>query len=186
MISKRTFLFFILLATAILLMDDALPGLAAEVSPASGPSEYHWQHNPFIPLLTPKVADVRANKGGQAAPYEDFSLPPDLKLKAVIKCGDRYKAIVGDQLVVSDDRVMGFVVVEVQADRVVLLKDGRVVELSLRPMVNNRGNFTINRTNDHASVNIPHAGQSADDAKGQNGFIRLVNLGGESGFSPAE
>lgn len=184
--SKRITLLLALFFTAILVSGNVLPGLAAEIFPGSEQPEYQWKHNPFIPLLVAKEANVRANKGGQAAPYEDFSLPPDLKLKAVIKSNGRYKAIVGDHLVVPDDRVMGFVVVEVRADRVVLLKAGRVVELPLRSIVNRRENFTINPTNDKAGIDGPDAEQSAVGSDSRKSFIHLVNVVEELKTSPAE
>lgn len=186
MFYKGIIIVFIFSLAAILLCGNAVPGLAAGVSPGSAPPEYTWQHNPFIPLLTPKVADVRAHKGGQAAPYENFSLPPDLKLKAVIKSNGRYKAIVGNQLVAPDDRVMGFVVVEVQADRVVLLKDGRVVELPLCSMVNKKDSFTISRTNNGVAADVHESGQSAVDVEGQKSFIHLVNIVGKPEVPPVE
>jgi len=186
---KRTTIVLVLFLTSILVSGTVLSGLAAEVPSGSGQPEYHWQHNPFIPLLTPKEVDVRMNKGGQAAPYENFSLPPNLKLKAVIKSNDQYKAIVGNQLVVPDDQVMGFVVVEVQADRVVLLKDGRVLELTLGSIVDSKGKFTISRTNDPPAVGIPAASgdrYSAVGAEEQNSFIHLVTVVGEQKSSPSE
>ncbi len=186
MIYKRTTIIIAFSLAAILLCGNAVPGLAAGVSRGSAPSEYRWQHNPFIPLLTPKVADVRVRKGGQAAPYEDFSLPPNLELKAVIKSDGRYKAIVGNQLVVPDDRVMGFVVVEVQADRVVLLKDGRVLDLPLHSMVNKKDSFTISRTNDGVAVDVHESGQSAVDVEGQKSFIHLVNIVGKPESPPVK
>ena len=183
---KRTTIVVIFSLAAILLFGNPVPGLAAGVFRGSGPPGYQWQHNPFIPLLVAKEADVRATKGAQAAPYENFSLPPNLKLKAVIKSDNQYKAIVGDQLVVPDDQVMGFVVVEVQADRVVLLKDGRVVELPLRSIVGRKENFTINRTDDKAVIDGQDTEQSAAGDDGRKSFIHLVNVVGEADHSPAE
>jgi len=185
-ICKRTTIVIIFSLVAILFFGNVVPGLAAGVSRGSTPPEYRWQHNPFIPLLTPEIADVRTRKGGQAAPYENFSLPPDLKLKAVIKSDGSYKAIVGNQLVVPDDRVMGFVVVEVQADRVVLLKDGRVLELPLRSMVNKKDSFTISRANDGVAADVHESGQSAVYVEGQKSLIHLVNIVGKPEVSPIE
>ena len=176
MIYKGTTIVIIFSLAVILLFGNAVPGLAAGVSRGSGHPEYRWQHNPFIPLLVAKEADIRATKGAQAAPYENFSLPPDLKLKAVIKSDGQYKAIVGDQLVVPDDQVMGFIVAEVQADRVVLLKNGRVVELPLRSIVNRQENFTIKRTDDKAEIKDPDSRQLSSGADSRKSFIHLVNV----------
>lgn len=183
---KQTTLFFILFSAAILLMGNVLTVLAAEVLPGSAQPQYRWQHNPFIPLLVAKEANVQVAKGAQAAPYENFSLPPNLKLKAVIKSDNQYKAIVGDQLVVPDDQVMGFIVAEVQADRVVLLKNGRVVELPLRSIVNRKENFTINRMNNKAAAVVPAVGQSGVGIEEHKSFIHLVNVAGEADPPRAE
>lgn len=160
--NKRTILFLLPILAIILFAGNVLPGLTAEISPGSEPPEYRWRHNPFIPLLTPREANIQAEKGGQAAPFENFSLPPDLKLKAVIKSNGCYKAIVGDQLVVPDDLVMGFIVAEIQADRVVLLKNGRVVELSLRSIVNRKENFTIKSMDDTVDIAVHDVKQAAE------------------------
>lgn len=186
MICKRSILCIIFSLAAMLVFGHAVPGLAAGVSRASGHPKYQWQHNPFIPLLVAKEAEVRANKGGQAAPYENFSLPPDLKLKAVIKSDNQYKAIVGDQLVVPDDLVMGFIVAEVRADRVVLLKNGRVVELLLHALVNRKENFTINPADNNVEMKKPDSRQLSSGAHSRKSFIHLVNIAGEVDPSPAE
>ena len=186
MIYKRTTIFIIFSLAAILLFGNAVPGLAVGISRGSEQPEYQWQHNPFIPLLVAKEVDIRATKGAQAAPYENFSLPPNLKLKAVIKSDNQYKAIVGDQLVVPDDQVMGFIVAEVQADRVVLLKAGRMVELPLRSIVNHRENFIINPTNDKAVIDAQDAEKSAVGSDSRKSFIHLVNVVGEAEASPTE
>ncbi|MEA2109464.1 MAG: hypothetical protein U9P07_08610 [Pseudomonadota bacterium] len=186
MIYQRTTIFIIFSLVAMLLFGNAVPGLAAGVFRGSGQPEYQWQHNPFIPLLVAKEAVIMATKGAQAAPYENFSLPPNLKLKAVIKSDNQYKAIVGDQLVVPDDQVMGFIVAEVQADRVVLLKNGRVVELPLRSIVNRKENFTINLTDDKTEINAPDSRQLSSGADSRKSFIHLVNVAGEADLSPAE
>jgi hypothetical protein len=185
-IYKGTTIVIIFSLAVILLFGNAVPGLATGVSRGSGQPEYQWQHNPFIPLLVAKEADIRATKGAQAAPYENFSLPPDLKLKAVIKSDNQYKAIVGDQLVVPDDQVMGFIVAEVQADRVVLLKNGRVVELPLRSIVNRKENFTINCPDDKAGIKDPDSRQLSPGADSRKSFIHLVNVVGEVDPSSAE
>jgi len=177
----------LILAAAVLVLPQFLlsPIPAAAAARGSRPSGYQWRHNPFIPLLKPKAAEVRAGKGGQAAPYENFSLPPDLKLKAVIKCNGSYKAIVGDQLVVPDDQVMGFIVAEVHPDRVVLLKNGRVVKLSLRSMVDRKENFSINRVGDETRNLEPDAEPTAAGEKNRKSFIHLVNAAGKPEAFPA-
>jgi hypothetical protein len=177
---------FILAAAVVLLEFSLLPGLAAGAAHGSRPSAYQWRHNPFIPLLKPKAPDLRERKGGQAAPYENFSLPPDLKLKAVIKSNGQYKAIVGSQLVVPDDLVMGFIVAEIHPDRVVLLKNGRVVELSLRSKVDRKENFSISRVEDDTRSREPSVEQRTAGGKDGKSFIRLTTAAREPGAFIAE
>jgi hypothetical protein len=175
----------ILTAAVILLQFSPPPAPAAAAARDSRLSGDQWRHNPFIPLLKPRAAEVREGKGGQAAPYEDFSLPPDLKLKAVIKCSGRYKAIVGNQLVVPDDQVMGFIVAEVHPDRVVLLKNGRVVELSLHSKVDRKRNFSINSVGGESRNREQDAAPAAAGGKKGKSFIRLVTAAGKPEASPA-
>ncbi|MBN2331968.1 MAG: hypothetical protein JXO49_08800 [Deltaproteobacteria bacterium] len=103
-----------------------------------------YERNPFIPLLVERRTDAAIMPDGlRPSAAEEFSLPPDLKLKAVIRSGVQIKAIVGNQLVVSGDMVMGFKVASVQPERVILLKNGHLMELTLLPMVSNGESFTI-------------------------------------------
>ncbi len=184
----KSMISMLILAAAVVVLPQFLlpPAPAAAAARGSRPSGYQWRHNPFIPLLKPKAVDVRAGKGGQAAPYENFSLPPNLKLKAIIKCNGCYKAIVGDRLVVPDDQVMGFIVAEVHPDRVVLLKNGRVVKLSLRSMVDRQKSFSINRVDDETRSREQGAGPAAAEAKSGSSFIHLATVAEEPETSPAD
>ncbi len=182
----RKSIMLILTTAVVLLQFSLLPVPAVAAARGSQQSRYQWRHNPFIPLLKPKAVEVREGKGGQAAPYENFSLPPDLKLKAVIKCNGRYKAIVGNQLVVPDDQVMGFIVAEVHPDRVVLLKNGRVVELPLRSMINRQKSFSINRVGDETQNREQDAVPVAAEVKSGRSFIHLATVAEEPEASPAD
>ncbi len=124
--------------------------LATAIAPAraqrgSSRTAAAWRRNPFVPLLTPRQPETASPHGSQAAAGRDFARSPALELKAIINSKGSCKAIIGTRLVQVGDQVEGFRVAAIEADRVVLHRGGKPLELHLSSLVAAGQNFVIKK-----------------------------------------